>query len=136
MLSASVLLVKTAGYVSQGLGPSQFLSAVPETELSRQASLCTDILMVIRMPGCLGTNDWGLVMYSSCWRKLGGAAVAVAMEKRSSQGQIGVFHQQMEGQQEKAEAMPGFHPQIAEVRKLEKLSSKVGSLESKDLAHS
>lgn len=74
VLSASVLLVKTAVYMRQGLGPSQFLSAVPETELSRQASLCTDILMVIRMPGCLGTNDWGLVMYSSCWRKLAGGS--------------------------------------------------------------
>lgn len=42
----------------------------------------------------------------------------------------------MEGQQEEAEAMLGFHLQIAEVRKAGKMIKQGGKLESKDLAHS
>ena len=41
-------------------------------------------------------------------------------------------YSQMEGQQEEAEAMLGFHPQIAEVRKAGKMIKQGGKLESKD----
>ena len=109
VLSASVLLVKTAVYMRQGLGPSQFLSAVPETELSRQASLCTDILMVIRMPGCLGTNDWGLVMYSSCWRKLAGGELLQGQWRRGRvKDRLGCSINKWKGNKRKPRQCRGF----------------------------
>lgn len=60
---------------------SPFLCRVPETAPSRQASLNTNILgVILRIPGPLGTKDFGLAVHGKHWQ-----AAAMATERASEQ---------------------------------------------------
>lgn len=82
-LSCSVLVlsVKDGTLHEPEALTSPFLCRVPETAPSRQASLNTNILGVtLRIPGPLGTKDFGLAVHGKHWQ-----AVAMATERASEQ---------------------------------------------------